>query len=39
MAVPDDAISLLDARIRELKQEHPRAGIRSFLLPIEELAV
>ena len=39
MAVPDDAISLLDARIRELKQEHPRAGIRSFLLPIEELGV
>ncbi len=39
MAVPDDAISLLDARIRELKQEYPRAGVRSFLLPMEELAV
>ena len=39
MAVPDDAISLLDARIRELKQEHPRAGVRSFMLPMEELAV
>ncbi len=39
MAVADEAISLLDARIRELKQEHPRAGVRSFLLPMEELAV
>ena len=36
MAVHDDAISLLDARILELKQEHPRAGVRSFLLPMEE---
>ena len=39
MAVADEAISRLDARIRELKQEHPRAGVRSFLLPMEELAV
>lgn len=39
MAVPDDAIAGLDAKIRQLKQEHPRAGVRSFLLPIEELGV
>jgi hypothetical protein len=23
-------------RIREIKQDHPRAGLRSFLLPMEE---
>ena len=39
MAVADDAIAHLDARLRELKREHPRAGVRSFLLPMEELAV
>jgi len=39
MAVSDEKIATLDARIRKLKQEHPRAGVRSFLLPMEELAV
>jgi hypothetical protein len=39
MAVSDDAIVRLDARLRELKRENPRAGVRSFLLPMEELAV
>jgi hypothetical protein len=39
MAVADEAIPCLDARLRELKRENPRAGVRSFLLPMEELAV
>jgi hypothetical protein len=39
MAVADEAITRLDARLRELKREYPRAGVRSFLLPMEELAV
>jgi hypothetical protein len=39
MAMADDEIHRLDARLRELKQMHPRAGIRSFLLPMEEVAV
>jgi hypothetical protein len=39
MAVADEAIARLDARLRELKRENPRAGVRSFLLPMEELAV
>ncbi len=39
MAVADEAIARLDARLRELKREYPRAGVRSFLLPMEELAV
>ena len=39
MAVADETIARLDARLRELKREHPRAGVRSFLLPMEELAV
>ncbi len=38
-AVADEAIARLDARLREFKREHPRAGFRSFLLPMEELAV
>jgi hypothetical protein len=39
MAVADEAITSLDARLRKLKQENPRAGVRSFLLPMEEMAV
>lgn len=36
MALPDDEISRITERVRKLKQEHPRAGVRSFLLPMEE---
>lgn len=39
MAVADEATARLDAKLRELKRENPRAGVRSFLLPMEELAV
>jgi hypothetical protein len=39
MAVADEEIPRLGARLRELKREHPRAGVRSFLLPMEEMAV
>ncbi|MDI6725757.1 MAG: hypothetical protein QMD32_02250 [Smithellaceae bacterium] len=36
-AVADEAIARLDARLRELKQENPRAGVRSFVLPMEDI--
>jgi hypothetical protein len=36
MAVADDEVAAINRRIRLLKEEHPRAGIRSFLLPMEE---
>lgn len=36
MALPDDEISRITERVRKLKREHPRAGVRSFLLPLEE---
>lgn len=39
MAVADEAITGLDTRLQQLKRENPRAGVRSFLLPMEELAV
>jgi hypothetical protein len=36
MALPDGEIPGLTERIRRLKRDHPRAGVRSFLLPMEE---
>ena len=36
MALPDDEIPHITQRVRELKREHPRAGVRCFLLPMEE---
>ena len=36
MAVADEEIPRIRERIREIKQDHPRAGDRSFLLPMEE---
>ncbi|MHB8769567.1 MAG: PG0541 family transporter-associated protein [Syntrophales bacterium] len=36
MALPDEDIPRITERVRRLKQEHPRAGVRSFILPMEE---
>ena len=36
MAVADEEIPRISERIREIKQDHPRAGVRGFLLPMEE---
>jgi hypothetical protein len=36
MALPDDQISGITERVRKLKHEHPRAGVRTFLLPMED---
>jgi nitrogen regulatory protein PII len=36
MAVADEQVARINERVRLLKAEHPRAGIRSFLLPMEE---
>jgi hypothetical protein len=36
MALSDEEIPRIADRIRRLKEQHPRAGVRSFLLPMEE---
>lgn len=36
LAVADEEVARINERIRLLKTEHPRAGIRSFLMPMEE---
>jgi hypothetical protein len=36
MAVADAEVSGINERIRLLQEEHPRGGIRSFLLPMAE---
>jgi hypothetical protein len=38
MAVADGEVLRLKERIRLLKEEHPRAGVKSFILPMEEEA-
>lgn len=37
LALADEEIPGIAARIRELKRVNPRAGVRSFLLPMEEI--
>lgn len=36
MAVADAEVAGINQRIRMLKEQHPRSGVRSFLLPMEE---
>jgi len=36
MAVSDEEVARINERLRSLKEEHPRAGVRSFLFPTEE---
>jgi hypothetical protein len=36
MAVADDQITRITDKIKEIKADHPRAGVRSFILPMEE---
>ena len=36
MAVADQEVARINERVHRLNEDHPRAGIRSFLLPIEE---
>jgi len=36
IAVPDEEASLITDLIKKLKKEHPRAGVKAFVLPIEE---
>ena len=33
----DSEVSAITALIRKLKQTHPRAGIKGFILPMEEI--
>ena len=37
MALPDEEVFRITERVRDLKKKHPRAGVRSFLLPMEEI--
>ena len=37
MALPDGEISRITETVRDLKRKHPRAGVRSFILPMEEI--
>jgi hypothetical protein len=39
MVLPDEEIPLIADRMHRLKEQHPRSGVRSFLLPMEELTV
>jgi hypothetical protein len=36
MALPDEELIRIDSLLRQLKVEHPRAGIKGFVLPLEE---
>lgn len=36
MAVADEEISKLSECVREIKLDHPRAGVRGFLFPMDE---
>lgn len=37
IAARDEETSLIIDMVRKLKKEHPKSGIRSFLLPMEEI--
>ena len=37
IAVRDDEVSRVAEVIRQLKIEHPRAGVKGFVLPMEEI--
>ena len=36
LALPDEELDRVRADLRRLRDEHPRAGIRGFVLPMEE---
>jgi nitrogen regulatory protein PII len=36
VVLPDEEIARVAERVHRLKEQHPRAGVRSFLLPMEE---
>ncbi|MEN6319849.1 MAG: PG0541 family transporter-associated protein [Syntrophaceae bacterium] len=36
VAVPNEKVFLLTDILKQLKNEHPRAGVRGFILPMEE---
>jgi nitrogen regulatory protein PII len=37
VAVQDEEVPVVADMIRLLKQEHPRAGVKGFVLPMEEI--
>jgi nitrogen regulatory protein PII len=36
VAVPNEQVSLMTDVLHKLKKEHPRAGVKGFVLPMEE---
>ncbi|PKN32814.1 MAG: hypothetical protein CVU61_16415 [Deltaproteobacteria bacterium HGW-Deltaproteobacteria-19] len=36
LAVPDEEIHVVTCIVHQLKEERPRAGVRCFVLPLEE---
>ena len=38
LAVEDEAVPEVVRVVRELKREHPRAGVKAFVAPVEEIA-
>lgn len=37
IAAADEKVAEIGGLIRKIKKEHPRAGLKGFLLPVEEL--
>jgi len=37
IAVQDEEVPLVSGAIRQLKVSHPRAGVKGFVLPLEEV--
>lgn len=37
IAIEDDEVNLILDKVRTLKAEYPRAGIRAFILPMEQM--
>lgn len=37
VGVTDHEVSVISDLLREMKHSHPRAGIRGFILPLEEI--
>jgi hypothetical protein len=37
LALEENELAAIVEIVRELKQEHPRAGVKAFILPMEEI--
>lgn len=37
IAVEDEELELLQSAVKEMKKRHPKAGIKAFVMPLEEV--